>query len=428
MSFITAHVSCPVHPSFRVAQVRAMFDLPANERSEETFAMELPDLHDPRDWRIGAIVGPSGSGKTTLAKAAYGDAVYSPQPWPTDRAVIDAFGDGSIHEITHLLTAVGLGSPPAWLRPYHVLSNGERFRCDLARAIVCCASKEWREGGGVRGYGCAGDKSGMSDPPHSATPVPPHPLPLLVFDEFTSVVDRTVAQVASAAIGKAIRSGRIRCRLVAVTCHRDILPWLAPDWVADTATGQLTWGRLQRPNLRLTVRRVPQSLWKLFARHHYLSGDLNSSATCWAAFGGAGVEGTGVRGCDEASSSPAPPYSNTPTPISFCAVVSQFGWKGRKRIARLVTLPDYQGLGIGMRLLERVCEHESARGFAISITASHPALLAACRRSPRWRCTQFKPHGHNRRQVQERRVATSHGRCVATFEWRANDEIRMSNE
>lgn len=387
MPHIITHVSCPIRPSFRVAQVSAMFDLPLAEQSEATFSLELPRARcvpgDPaeKDWQIGVIVGPSGSGKTTLAKAAYGDAVYLPQPWPTDRAVIDGFGPQSIRRITQVLTAVGLGSPPAWLRPYHVLSNGERFRCDLARALLEAGARDsWL---------------GSREEPMSASPQPRVSSPLLVFDEFTSVVDRTVAQIASAAVSKAIRAGRIACRLVALTCHRDVVPWLEPDWVADLATGQLTWGRLRRPTLRFAIRRVPRSVWRQFARHHYLSGNLNPAATCWAA------------------------VQHDETPVAFCAVVPQLGRRGCKRISRIVTLPDYQGLGIGLRLVERVCAFEASRGFTLSITASHPAILAACQRSPQWLCTQFKRHGHNRRRLDRRTIPTSHGRCIATFRYRS---------
>jgi GNAT superfamily N-acetyltransferase len=407
MPRITAHVCCPIHASFRVAQVAAMFDLPLAEHSAATFSMELPGAQgvaaDPAEkaWQIGLIVGPSGSGKTTLAKAAYGDALYAPQPWPSDRAVIDGLGEQPIQHITQILTAVGLGSPPAWLRPYHVLSNGERFRCDLARALLEAGNRN--SGLGTR------------KEPTPPSPEPRVPSPLLVFDEFTSVVDRTVAQVASAAIGKAIRAGHINCRFVAVTCHGDVAPWLEPDWVADLATGELTWGRLRRPTLRLAVRRVPQSVWRLFARHHYLSGNLNPAATCWAAF----VFVVPASAGDECGYEQQTGRINAglQTPVAFCAVVPQLGRRGCKRISRIVTLPDYQGLGIGLRLVERVCEFETSRGFTMSITASHPAILAACRRSPRWLCTQFKRHGHNRRRLDQRRIPTSHGRCIATFRW-----------
>jgi ABC-type ATPase with predicted acetyltransferase domain len=52
--------------------------------------------------------------------------------------------------------------------------------------------------------------------------------PLVVFDEFTSVVDRTVAQIGSAALARTVRR-RPGLQFVAVTCHEDVEPWLTPD-------------------------------------------------------------------------------------------------------------------------------------------------------------------------------------------------------
>ena len=112
-----------------------------------------------------------------------------------------------------MLTAVGFSSPPAWVKPYRVLSQGEQFRCDLARALLTGKRR-------------------------------------VVFDEFTSVVDRTVARIGSAAVAKAVRrSGAgvspantssaailvARKQFVAVTCHYDVAEWLEPDWVLDMA-------------------------------------------------------------------------------------------------------------------------------------------------------------------------------------------------
>lgn len=56
----------------------------------------------------------------------------------------------------------------------------------------------------------------------------------IVFDEFTSVVDRQVAQTASIALNKTIK--KLNKQFIAVTCHYDILDWLQPDWVFDTNT------------------------------------------------------------------------------------------------------------------------------------------------------------------------------------------------
>ena len=58
--------------------------------------------------------------------------------------------------------------------------------------------------------------------------------PLIVFDEFTSVVDREIAKVSAYAISKAVR--RSTKKFIAVTCHFDIVDWLEPDWVFCTDT------------------------------------------------------------------------------------------------------------------------------------------------------------------------------------------------
>ena len=128
-------VQCPVFDSFRVQQVAGMFDVPLAEKVTQRFAVEVPDLTAEPGWRIGLIVGPSGSGKTTVARRLFGSKLIEHQSWPENRAVVDCFGDRSIREITGLLTAVGFSSPPSWIKPYNVLSGGERFRCDLARAL-----------------------------------------------------------------------------------------------------------------------------------------------------------------------------------------------------------------------------------------------------------------------------------------------------
>ena len=90
MSTHNITVTCPIHDSFRVQQVAGMFDVPLAQRASETFSVDVPSLDEP--WTIGVIVGPSGSGKSTIARAAFGDSLYTPRPWPRDRAVIDGFG------------------------------------------------------------------------------------------------------------------------------------------------------------------------------------------------------------------------------------------------------------------------------------------------------------------------------------------------
>jgi len=362
-------VDCPIHDSFRVQQVAGMFDVPLSERASERFHVEIPYLGD--DWKIGLIVGPSGSGKSTIARELFGRRLYRREAWPRDRAVIDCLGDRPIKEITGLFTAVGFSSPPSWIKPYHVLSGGERFRCDLARALA----------GGGRAAKSAADEEQIIGGEN-----------VVAFDEFTSVVDRTVARVVSAAIAKGIRGGRIRCRFVAVTCHYDVTEWLQADWVLDMATGTFQRRCLPRPAIELAIFRCRRGAWEMFKRHHYLSGSLSTAARCFLAL------------WEE-------------TPVAFCATVSLIGRKGRWRISRIVTLPDYQGIGIGMAVAEAVAELHRREGHRLNVTASHPALIAHCRRSPRWRAVGVKKSGGGKADRFFHNYRGSKGRAVVSFEY-----------
>jgi GNAT superfamily N-acetyltransferase len=345
-----------------------MFDVPLSQKSAVTFRAELPAVDEP--WQIGMIVGPSGSGKTTVARQAFGADVYSGYSWADDRAIVDAFDDLAIKDITGLLTAVGFSSPPSWIKPYAVLSNGERFRCDLARALSAGCLREKSEQGAIQ----AKD------------------LPTIAFDEFTSVVDRNVAQVGSAAVAKAIRSGWLHCRFVAVTCHYDVAEWLAPDWIVDMATGVCQRRSLRRPEVRIQLFRCHRNAWSMFARHHYLNGALSPTARCFLA-------------------------TWRESPVAFCATIPLIGRRQHWRITRVVTLPDFQGIGIGMRFAEAVADCHRDEGHRINITASHPAVLAHCAGSPRWRTVRVLKTGSRSARSFIRSYRGSGGRAVVSFEY-----------
>lgn len=232
----------PVIETPRVMQIRGMFDLPPSKTSRVEWDVHL-DL--PQEWNIGVIVGPSGSGKSTVAESMFGSHLVRDYEWDQEKSIVDAFPrDCGIKDVTALLSSVGFSSPPSWLRPFHALSNGEQFRVTVARALA--SQKD-----------------------------------LVVLDEFTSVVDRNVAQIGSAAIQKVVRKrGQ---KLIAVSCHYDILEWLEPDWVYEPATDTLSLVRLRRPSIELEVFRVDKAAWNLYRHHHYLDTTLSRASSCFLA-------------------------------------------------------------------------------------------------------------------------------------------------
>jgi GNAT superfamily N-acetyltransferase len=366
-------VSCPVFDSFRVQQVAGMFDVPLAEKCIERFAVELPSLDE--SWQVGLIAGPSGSGKSTIAREFYGAELFSGADWPSDKAVVDCFGDLPIRQVIELFTAVGFSSPPSWVKPYQVLSGGERFRCDLARAL----SQESR--------------AERQEPEDSGSCLSTLSSRLVVFDEYTSVVDRNVAKACSTAIAKGIRRGSIPCRFIAVTCHYDVGEWLEADWVLDMATGRLERRRLRRPTIEVEITRCRVAAWKLFARHHYLSGSLAIGARCYLA-------------------------TWNGEPVTFCATVPVITKKNHRRFTRIVTLPDYQGMGIGMKVVAAVASLHREEGLRINVTSSHPTLIRHCKHSPLWKTVSVKKTGSSpRNKVRLKNYRSSTGRAVVSFEF-----------
>jgi hypothetical protein len=400
---INLTLTCPIHDSFRVQQVAGMFDVPLNDRALERITLDIPPLGDT--WRIGLIVGPSASGKTTLARHLFADSYDHPADWPRDRAVVDCFEPLSIHQITRLFTAVGFSSPPSWIKPYRIVSTGERFRCDLARALAHNISSVGNArslpavAGGVPQAPNDVATLTRSTERHRGRSLLPND-PMVVFDEFTSVVDRTSAKLASAALARALRTGAIPGQFVAVTCHNDIARWLTPDWIIDMGTKTFTRRRLQPPPIKLSLHRCNRALWPMFARHHYLEGSLAPTARCFAALW-------------------------NDAPVAFCATLPLIGRHNHWRITRLVVLPDFQGVGIGLRVAESVAELHLAEGRRVNITASHPAVLAHCRRSPRWRLVQLRRTG-SRPSKKFNNYTGSIARPVASFEFVNNPVVARS--
>lgn len=346
-------------PTFRTEKVVGMFDVPSQSTLTKEWNVNLPI--ENFDWSIGLIVGASGSGKTTLSKRAFGNECYfDKNEWGND-SILNSFDKSlDIKDITDSLSHVGFASPPSWLLPYHCLSNGQKFRADLARIIL--------------------ETNG-----------------LVVFDEFTSLVDRTVAKIGSYAVQKFIR--KQKRQFVAVTCHYDVAEWLEPDWIFDVSTMSFERGLLRRPSIEVEIQQVHHSIWQIFKGHHYLSADLNKAAKVYLAT----IEGQ-----------PVAMTAILPFPHPHVKNV----WKEH----RTVVLPDFQGIGLGNRLSEHVGELLLSIGKRYTSVTSHPSMIHYRAKSNKWVMTRqpsrLKSPGI-KAKVQSNNN-TSINRLTASFEYVGN--------
>tara|TARA_R110002020_G_scaffold44936_7_gene129003 strand:- start:351 stop:1397 length:1047 start_codon:yes stop_codon:yes gene_type:complete len=283
----------------------------------ETCVPTLEEL--PKDFQIGLIVGPSGSGKSTMLKLFNEEKT---PVWSESKAIASHFD--SAQDAQDRLSGVGLNSVPAWFRPYHILSTGEQYRANLARKLNNEA----------------------------------------VVDEFTSVVDRSVAKSCSRAVSRYIKSNDIHS-MVFASCHYDIIEWLEPDWVFDTLTQKyLSRGLLWRPKIELEVVPCSALAWSIFSKHHYLSANLNKSAKHWMC-------------------------SWDGTPVAFTSVIAMPSGtlKNAFRGHRTVVFPDYQGLGIGVRLSDAIGQIYVSEGKRYFSKTTHPRMGAYRNASNKWKAT-----------------------------------------
>ena len=217
-----------VFTSFRCQKAADSLDINAKEKSVHELSVDA-DLESP--FSIGLIVGASGSGKTTLAKQIFGDDVFNFE-FDLSKPVIEQFPDEYDYDAcAKMLSGIGLTAVPCWIRPMYTLSNGQQ-----ARAIAAL---------------------------QMAT------MDVFVVDEWTSVVDRTVAKAMSNCLQKFARKNNKT--VIALSCHYDVFEWLNPDWVIDCNKQEYTerrslWQDYERKEkLEFTIRECDKSTWRYLA-------------------------------------------------------------------------------------------------------------------------------------------------------------------
>ena len=113
----------------------------------------------------------------------------------------------------------------------------------------------------------------------------------------------------------------------------------------------------------------------MFRQYHYLSGSLVPHARCYCAV-----------------------YQDRP--IAFIAVVHIRMRARYYRVSRLVVLPDYQGIGVGKRLLNLIAElYTSQTRIPFYILTSNPQIIRGNMKN--WKITRF---GHASKGRNDTRI------------------------
>lgn len=279
---------------------------------------------------------------------------FSGFKWDKPNLIDDFPKECSVNDIVEALASAGLVSAPDYLKPFGVLSNGQKMRAEIARLFL-----------------------EKIDQP-------------IIYDEFTSVVDRQVAQVTSYVISKYIR--KKQKQFIALSCHRDIVEWLNPDWIFDTDTNKFSWrSPTPRPKLEVKIRHATNDEWHLFERFHYLNSEHHPTAVKFLA------EINGV-------------------PVAWCSVLPLVGYKGKRRIHRLVVRGDYQGLGLGHILMNYVAEYYLKKNIQMTICTSLKYFARSLSKDKHWLLYR---QGYSSKNINIKSMiaSSSSGRITASFKY-----------
>ncbi|MEQ9460958.1 MAG: ATP-binding cassette domain-containing protein [Phycisphaeraceae bacterium] len=214
---VAVHATVEHQPatSLGAAEAAALFGLELDHHGPTAL---LPPMElTLASGQVTFLTGPSGSGKSTLLRAVRQalceqaveliDLAALPT-WP-DRPLAEGFPaplPDDLDKTAGWLSRAGLAEAALLLRRPGELSEGQRFRLELAYAL---ALAEVGEGFAV-----------------------------IVADEFAATLDRLTAKHVAMTVRRWMR--RSSCALVVATTHDDLLEALTPDTLIElTAAGQV---------------------------------------------------------------------------------------------------------------------------------------------------------------------------------------------
>lgn len=101
-------------------------------------------------------------------------------------------------------------------------------------------------------------------------------------------------------------------------------------------------------------------MWDVFRKYHYLNTEIHKAAAQYV----------GIL--------------NDETVVCHTGVLQAAMKPGVKRVHRFVTLPDYQGIGIGTAFINFIGDLYLQQGLKFNLITTTPALRFALDRDPKW--------------------------------------------
>ena len=299
----------------RTVKVAEAFGLGVDEEQTHVLYDDF-ELH-LTDGDVVYITGDSGSGKSVLLDAIRRDlgdeaACMDRLPEPGDEPIIDTVGD-SFKEALGILSRVGLNDAYLFLRRYHELSEGQRYRYRLAQ-LLDSGKNRW------------------------------------LCDEFLSTLDRTTAKVVAYNIQKQAR--RTGATLIAATTHGDLARDLAPSihvvkgWGKEINTEYSRGAAAPRCTVTddVAVEEASKKDYQRLSYLHYRGGRVTAPLKYYR------MTRLGELVAVIVYSSPPARVGGRKEAVGYAPTLTELN-RDWALISRVIVHPKYRGVGLGSRLI-----------------------------------------------------------------------------
>lgn len=138
-------------------------------------------------------------------------------------------------------------------------------------------------------------------------------------------------------------------------------------------------------------------MWRLFAKYHYLNHSHNKSADVWLLY-----INYNLAGLCSFLPFPHPKVKNFYT------------------VHRLVILPDYQGLGLGIKFVSELAYYyTTSKDKRVILTTSHPVMIYGLNNHSSWLLTRKGRVSLGSGKMQNKKIkdSTSSNRITTSWEY-----------
>ena len=138
----------------------------------------------------------------------------------------------------------------------------------------------------------------------------------------------------------------------------------------------------ERPQIKLTVRRVEPTVWNMFKKSHYLTAEMNKSCKCLL-------------------------FEWNKVPVAFVGILNtpRKGIPYGCSVSRIVVLEDYQGLGLSTMIFNFVggivkSLSDDEHDYRLYIKTAHSKFGEALGRNPNVKGTAFDGKGRDKKAIE----------------------------